>query len=85
MQTPLDGLCLFHPLARVWNEMHPQETRQTGQGMKRNRLEKMEDTPGRAAEGRTLAQTIKEDGWAKAQEEGHMQGTRQTQQTPETA
>ena len=25
-ETPLDGLCLFQALARVWNEMHPQDT-----------------------------------------------------------
>ena len=62
----------------------PQETRQTGQGMKRNPLEKMEDTPSRTVEGQTLAQIIKEDGWAEVQEEGHGQGTQQTQQTPET-
>ena len=42
--------------------MHPQETRQTGQGMKRNLLEKMEDTPGRTVEGQILVQNIKEDG-----------------------
>ena len=45
-ETPLDGLCLFHALARVWNEMHPQETRQTGQGMKRKLLEKMDTLAG---------------------------------------
>ena len=72
-ETPLDGLCLFHALARV--KVHPQGTRQTGQGMKRNLLEKMEDTPDRTLEGQTLAQIIKEDGWAEAQEEGHRQGT----------
>ena len=83
-ETPLDGLCLFHALARVWNEVHPQEAPQTGQGMKRNLLEKMEDTPSRTVEGQTLAQIIKEDGWAEAPEEGHRQGTQQTQQTPET-
>ena len=64
-------MCLFHALARVWNEMHPQEMRQTGQGMKCNLLEKMLDTPGRTVEGRTLAQIIKEDGWAEAQQGGH--------------
>ena len=83
-ETPLDGLCLFHALARVWIEMHPQETRQTGQGMKRNLLEKMENTSDRTVEGQALAQIIKKDGWAEAQEEGHRQGTQQTQQTPET-
>ena len=83
-ETPPDGLCLFHALARVWNEMHPQETRQTGQGMKRNLLDKMEETTGRTVEGHTRAQIIKEDGWAEAQEEDHRQGTQQTQQTPET-
>ena len=50
-ETPPDGRRLFHVLARVWNEMHPQETRQTGQGMKRNLLGKMEDTTGRTVEG----------------------------------
>ena len=77
-EMPPDGPCLFRALARVWNEMHPQETRQTGQGMKRNLLEKVEDTTGRTVEGHTLAQIIKEDGWAEAQEEDHRQGTQQT-------
>ena len=83
-EMPLDGLCLFHALARVWNEMYPQDTRRTGQGMKRNLLEKMEDTRGRTVEGQTLAQIIREDGWAEAQEEGHKQGTQQTHNTSET-
>ena len=30
-------------------------------------------------QGQTLAQVITEDGWAEAQEEGHKQGTEQTQ------
>ena len=85
VETPLDPPHTETSLlARVWNEMDPQETRQTSQGMKRNLLEKMEDTTGRTVEGHTLAQIIKEDGWAEAQEEDHRQGTQQTQQTPET-
>ena len=77
-ETPLDGLCLFHALARVWNEMPPQDTRQTGQGIKHSLMEKMEDTTGRIVEGKTLAQVIREDGWEEAQDEGHRQGTQQT-------
>ena len=66
------------------NEMHPQETRRTGQGMKHNLLEKMGDTTGRTVEGQALAHVIKEHGWVEAQEEGHRLGTQQIQQTPET-
>ena len=53
--TKLYGLCLFHALVRVWNEMDPQVTRQTGQRMKDGLLEMREGTPGEVVEGYTLA------------------------------
>ena len=61
----LNGLCLFHTLARVWNEMHPQHTRQTGQGIKNSLLVMMEVAPGQTVEGHTLAEIIREDGWVQ--------------------
>ena len=47
-------------------------------------MEKMDGTPGQTVEGKTLADIIREDGWEEAQDEGHRQGTQQTQQTLET-
>ena len=64
-ETPLDGLCLFHALARVWNGMHPQDTRQTGQGMKHNLLEKMEYTQAGQWRDRHLRRLSKRMGGQK--------------------
>ena len=58
-ETPLDGLCLFHALARVWNEMPPQETLQTGQGMKGNLLEKTRTPQGGQWRDRHLRKSSK--------------------------
>ena len=66
--TPPDGLCLSHALARVWNKLHPQGTQQTGERMKDRLFAVMEENPHRTTEGQTLAEVILEDGWEESHE-----------------
>ena len=88
-ETPLDVLCLFHALARVWNEMHPQEMQQIGQGMKRNLLEKMEDTQAGQWRDRHLRRLSKRMGGQKhtrrATGKGHNKLSKHRRQLRKTA